>query len=182
MRTSEADILIVPGLRGGTPEHWYSRWGAKLSTARRIEQVDFARPILTDWTNRIVEEVNSAARPVILVAHSLGALTLVHVAQRLAGKVSGAFLVAPPSERVIKTIPEIDPAFAPIPMFRLPFPAIVIASRDDFYAEFAESEAMVLSWGATLVDAGNSGHINDESGHGPWPEGLLRFAGFMKTL
>jgi len=36
--------------------------------------------------------------------------------------------------------------------------------------------------GAELIDAGFSGHINSESGHGPWPEGLMRFAGFLKTL
>ena len=33
-----------------------------------------------------------------------------------------------------------------------------------------------------LADAGLSGHINAASGHGPWPEGLMRLAGFMKTL
>ncbi len=36
--------------------------------------------------------------------------------------------------------------------------------------------------GSELLDAGFSGHINSESGHGPWPEGVLRFAGFLKTL
>jgi hypothetical protein len=36
--------------------------------------------------------------------------------------------------------------------------------------------------GAEMVDAGFSGHINIESGHSPWPEGVLHFAGFLKTL
>jgi predicted alpha/beta hydrolase family esterase len=36
--------------------------------------------------------------------------------------------------------------------------------------------------GAKLIDAGFSGHINSESGHGPWPEGVMRFAAFLKTL
>jgi predicted alpha/beta hydrolase family esterase len=27
-------------------------------------------------------------------------------------------------------------------------------------------------WGSTLIDLGNAGHINTESGFGPWPEGL----------
>jgi uncharacterized protein len=35
---------------------------------------------------------------------------------------------------------------------------------------------------AELADAGLSGHINSESGHGPWPEGLMRFATFLKPL
>ena len=35
---------------------------------------------------------------------------------------------------------------------------------------------------ATLSDAGESGHINVESGHGPWPEGLLQFGQFLRKL
>ena len=31
-------------------------------------------------------------------------------------------------------------------------------------------------------DAGEAGHINGESGHGPWPEGLLTFGKFMSRL
>jgi predicted alpha/beta hydrolase family esterase len=58
----------------------------------------------------------------------------------------------------------------------------VIASRNDPFASFAESEALARTLSAELIDAGFSGHINSESGHGPWPEGLLRFAGFLKTL
>jgi hypothetical protein len=30
-----------------------------------------------------------------------------------------------------------------------------------------------------LIDAGESGHINAESGHGPWPEGIMVFAHFL---
>jgi predicted alpha/beta hydrolase family esterase len=69
-----------------------------------------------------------------------------------------------------------------VPRDPLPFPAVLIASRDDSYADYLESEKLAHDWHAELVDAGASGHINDESGHGPWPEGLMRFAGFLKTL
>jgi predicted alpha/beta hydrolase family esterase len=59
---------------------------------------------------------------------------------------------------------------------------VLIASRDDSYSAYADSEALAQSWHVELVDAGESGHLNDESGHGPWPEGLMRFASFMRTL
>jgi predicted alpha/beta hydrolase family esterase len=58
----------------------------------------------------------------------------------------------------------------------------VIASRNDPFASFAESQALAQMLGAELIDAGFSGHINSKSGHGPWPEGLMRFAAFLKTL
>jgi predicted alpha/beta hydrolase family esterase len=41
MRTSDADLLIVPGLGGSGPDHWQTRWEQKLSTARRVEQSDW---------------------------------------------------------------------------------------------------------------------------------------------
>ncbi len=33
-----------------------------------------------------------------------------------------------------------------------------------------------------FADAGEAGHINAESGHGPWPEGSMTFAHFMTRL
>ena len=169
-------------LGGGTPEHWYSRWEAKLPTARRVEQGDWDRPILRDWGARLVAAVERASRPVVLVAHSLGVLTVGQVADRIAERVVGAFLVAPPSAEVLRQIDEVDDAFAVGRDTPLPFPAVLVASRDDNYSDWAASEALAKRWHVELVDAGLSGHINNESGHGPWPEGLMRFAGFLKSL
>jgi len=187
MRASEADILVIPGLGGSGPDHWQSRWEAKIPAVRRVVQADWDNPRLDAWRQHIVEEVARAERPVVLVAHSLGALAAVHAAPFLAkgatsGKVKGGFLVAPPSVEVLAKMDAIDPAFLTLPGEPLPFPALVIASRDDPYASFADSEELARLLGAELIDAGFSGHINSESGHGPWPEGVLRFAGFLKTL
>jgi predicted alpha/beta hydrolase family esterase len=181
MRSSDADILIVPGLGGSCADHWQTRWEQKLSTARRIVQDDWERPTLEAWRAQIVGEVMRANRPVVLVAHSLGALAAAHAGPFLAGKVAGAFLVAPPAQAKLGAFGSIDPAFF-APVRPMPFRTLVIAGRDDPYADFAESEALALALGAEIADAGLSGHINAESGHGPWPEGLLRFAGFLGTL
>ena len=182
MRTADVDILIVPGLAGGTSDHWYSRWEGKLPTARRVTQEDWHHPDLAEWTGQVVAAAEAATKPTILVAHSLGVLTVAHAAHRIAERVVGAFLVAPPSAAVVRTLAEVDPAFAELPDGPLPFPAVLVASRDDPYASYEDSEALAKAWGVELVDAGASGHLNDESGHGPWPEGLMRFAGFLKTL
>ena len=187
MRTSDAELLIVPGLGGSGPDHWQSRWEAKIPAVRRVVQADWDNPRLADWRDRIVEEVARAARPVVLVAHSLGVLAAVHAAPFFAkgqssGKVKGGFLVAPPSAKTLAGLDALDPAFLTFPREPLPFPSLVIASRDDPFSTFAESEALARKLGAELIDAGFSGHINSDSGHGPWPEGLMRFAGFLKTL
>lgn len=181
MRSSDADILIIPGLGGSGPDHWQTRWEQKLSTARRVVQDDWERPRLEAWRVRIIEEVLAATRPVVLVAHSLGVLASVHAAPLLAGRVRGGFLVAPPSLEGFAATEVVDPAFFS-PPGPLAFPALIIASRDDPYGSYEASEALARALGAELADAGASGHINAESGHGPWPEGLMRLAGFLGTL
>ena len=184
MRTSEADILIIPGVGGSGPDHWQSRWEAKLPSARRVIQKDWDRPELNAWRGRIIEEVERTAGPVIFVAHSLGVLATVHAASLLArsayrSKVKGGFLVAPPSSAGLSDLDELDPAFLTLPSEPLAFPAILVASRDDKYSSLSDSEALASKLGAKLVDAGFSGHINNERGHGPWPEGLICFAAFF---
>ena len=112
MRTSDVDIIIVPGIGGGTENHWYSRWEAKLPTARRVVQADWHHPTLAEWTGRLVAAVDASTRPVVLVGHSLGVMTIAQVADQIAERVVGAFLVAPPSAHALGEIAEIDPAFA----------------------------------------------------------------------
>lgn len=183
MKTADLDILIIPGWSGSGPDHWQSRWEQKLSTARRIDQTDWHTPKLNDWTARIINEVRAATRPVVLVAHSLGVHAVAHAVRELAdANIAGAFLVTPPSERAIRAIPGIDAAFAPFATTPLPFPSVLVASRDDPYATYEEAETLGQIWGAKLVDAGASGHINAASGHGPWPEGLMSFAAFLQSL
>ena len=178
MRASESDILILPGMGGGTPDHWYNRWAQKLSTARRVEQRDFDRPHFEEWAARVEDAVAAARRPVILVGHSMGAVTACLIGADLPN-VAAAMLVAPSSPRVLLTLEGVDPAFAHRPQRRVDFPCLLVASRNDPYATYEESTARASALGATLVDAGESGHINPDSGHGPWPEGLMRFAHFL---
>ena len=181
MRASECDILVLPGLGGGSIEHWYTRWAKKLSTAKRVEQHDFEHPVLAEWTQRIEAAAASATRPIVLVAHSLGTIAAVHAAPRM-DNVIGAMLVAPPSPDVLLTLTQVDPAFAHVKPTHLAFPALVVASRNDTYSTYEQATEFASALGATLVDAGDSGHINLESGHGPWPEGLMRLAGFLGQL
>ena len=40
----------------------------------------------------------------------------------------------------------------------------------------------VAMTGGHIVDAGAIGRLDSTSGHGPWPEGLMRFGAFMARL
>jgi len=182
-RTSDVDILIVPGLDNSSPEHWQSRWEQRLNTAARVNQRDWSHPVRDEWIESIVKAVAACRQPVILVGHSLGVAAIVHAAPHLTpGDVVGAFLVAPVGDTAIAAEDAIDRQFMPIPREKLPFPSVLIASHDDPYCPFLTAEEYAAAWGAEFVDAGHSGHLNTASGHGPWPEGLMRFAGFLSKL
>jgi len=183
MRTSDADILIVPGYTGSGPDHWQSRWEAKLSTARRVEQDDWDRPDPIAWPARIAEAATAASRPVVIVAHSLGVVALVKAASAMpVGVVRGAFLVGPVDVEAPGVTPELLTSFAPVPRDPLPFPSLLVASRTDPYCSYERAEDFGYAWGSAVVDAGEAGHLNVDAGFGPWPEGLMRFAGFLRLL
>ena len=55
-----------------------------------------------------------------------------------------------------------------------------MASRSDPSADYDAVAALATEWGAELIDAGAAGGLDADSGHGPWPEGLMRLAGFIK--
>ena len=183
MRTRDADILIVPGIGGSGPEHWQSRWEAKLPTARRVQQADWNRPDAATWVQALGAAMAQGDKPLVIVAHSLGVITAARALETHRGRpVAGAFLVAPPAEPAIAAIPEIAADFRPYPRAPLPCPSILVASTDDPYASLDAAEALAKDWQATFLNAGAAGHINTESGHGPWPEGLMSFAGFLSRL
>lgn len=183
MRLSECDLLIIPGLHSSDKDHWQSRWEGRLTTASRVIGVQGENPDPAAWSVAIQERVSIATRPVVLIAHSLGVLAVVHAAPALVpGKVIGAFLVSVPDADDAANGLSAVSRFAPVPASPLPFPSLLIASRNDPYCSFERAQEIALNWGAKLADAGEIGHINAESGHGPWPEGLMRLGHFLGQL
>jgi len=73
------------------------------------------------------------------------------------------------------------PGFAPIPLLRLPFPSIVVASSNDPFVTIARAQTFASAWGGEFVTMGEVGHINTASGLGAWPEGLALLRNFRET-
>ncbi len=181
MKIAEADILIAPGLGNSGPDHWQRRWGTRMATAQFIEQDDWNNPRIGDWVGRIHQQIMLATRPVVLIGHSLSVAAIVLTARQLADtKVRGAFLVSPPdfdSDAIPQTVKHFKPPTDP-----LPFPSLVVASNTDPLVTIERAQGFAADWGSDFLPAGDAGHINVASGHGPWPEGLLMFAELMKRL
>ncbi|MGD9668275.1 MAG: RBBP9/YdeN family alpha/beta hydrolase [Hyphomicrobiaceae bacterium] len=193
MKTSEVEILIVPGWSSSGPDHWQTRWQRSLKTARRVEQADWVHPDRDRWVGTLISTVAKSETdlPLVLVAHSLGVATVVHAVRELpSATIAGAFLVAPADVDNASQWPvtagytfnDSAHGFAPLPTGPLPFPVHLIASENDPYCSLARARQLAGHWGATLSEAGPVGHINVESGHGPWPEGLMQFGWFLKRM
>lgn len=185
--------MIVPGWSSSGEDHWQTRWQRSLRTARRVEQGDWVRPNRDKWVGTLISTIAKIEGdlPLVIVAHSLGVATLAHAARELpAATIAGAFLVAPSDVDRAATWPVTEGCmfdaeacgFAPMPVGAMPFPSHVIASSNDPYCSLARAKALAQQWGATLSEAGDAGHINIASGHGPWPEGLMQLGWFLKRI
>jgi predicted alpha/beta hydrolase family esterase len=171
-----ATVLMIPGFTGSSPGHWQSLWERERPEYRRVMQRDWDRPEPAEWIANLDAAVRAARGPVVLAGHSLGCITIAKwAAARGAASVSGAFLVAPSDVEAPTAPPEVR-GFAPIPLTRLPFPSIVVASTNDELVTFARAGRFARAWGSRLVSIGAAGHIHTAAGYGLWPEGhaLLR--------
>lgn len=164
-------VLILPGLYNSGPDHWQSRWESAHPEFGRVMQDDWERPRCVDWIARL-EAAILATPDAVLVAHSSSCALVAHWAGTGgAGRVRGALLVAP-SDTEATSYPAGPTGFAPMPLGRLPFPSVVVASTDDPYVTLERARTFAASWGSRLVTLGDAGHINGQSGLGDWPAGF----------
>lgn len=164
-------VLIVPGLGNSGPEHWQSAWQRKHPDFIRVEQANWDNPDFADWLKRLDSAIAACASPPLLVAHSLACSLVAHWVERHEGLLHGALLVAPADVDSESHTPPETRGFRPMPLARFACPAIVVASRDDPYVDFARARFFASRWHARFVDAGALGHINSASGLGDWPFG-----------
>jgi predicted alpha/beta hydrolase family esterase len=168
--TNMQPLIIVPGFGGSGPEHWQTFWEIELPHARRIRVANWDAPERADWLRALDDAIRTAEAPPILIAHSLGCVAVAHWAASASRLIRGALLVAP-ADLDRASCPDVLHELRPIPRQRLPFPSHVIASDDDPYATLDRSRQMADAWGAQLTVLYRAGHINVESGFGPWREG-----------
>lgn len=174
--------LLVPGWRNSGPAHWQSRWQQQRSELLRVDFGEWHHPVPQLWTEILLEAVEACPQPPLLIAHSLGCLATANLlALPNPPPIAGAFLVAPPNPGQAKNPPELAP-FAPPARSRFDVPGLVVVSSNDAYAEESYSLKLAADWGLDVVRSGACGHINAESGHGDWPEGLALLEGLLGRM
>jgi 2-methylisocitrate lyase-like PEP mutase family enzyme/predicted alpha/beta hydrolase family esterase len=170
--------LILPGLFNSGPEHWQSHWERDDPSFVRVEQRDWDAPVRQEWVAMLEAAVAAAGPHVVLVAHSTGCQLVAFWAAQTTLRVRGALLVAPAdSER--PSFPSGPAGWHPIPLRRLPFDSVVVASSNDQFCTLDRARAFADAWGSRFIPVGAAGHINSESGLGSWPAGQAILADLL---
>ncbi|MEV6360813.1 RBBP9/YdeN family alpha/beta hydrolase [Nocardia asteroides] len=171
----EPTVVIVPGLRDHVADHWQTLLAESLDKVATVPppvRDGLSLPARVDALDAVLSGIDG---PVVLVAHSAGVMITVHWAQRATRPVRGALLATPPDFETplppgYPTAAELAAhGWTPVPRRRLPFPSIVAASSTDPLATARRVAGMAESWGSSLVELGDVGHLNPAAGYGPWP-------------
>jgi hypothetical protein len=157
-------LLVVPGLNDSPPEHWQSWLQDQHADAVRVTQRDWAKPDLERWATRIGSVLaRSGPGPWLAVAHSFGALALLHhLALQPHSPVAAALLVAPAD-------PDKFGLAEQLPQRPLAIPTTVVLSSNDPWLALARGQRWAQRWGSPCINLGAAGHVNAASGHRTLP-------------
>lgn len=164
-------FVIIPGWHSSGPDHWQQHWWRTLPGSILLLQDDWRTPRREDWVQRLDDVLAALNGPVVLVAHSLGCVTVAHWAQRhRRDNVVAALLVAPAD---VERPDAAEPlrAFAPLPVGALPFPALLVGSETDRAAALGRARLMASLWETDFLNLGAVGHINVAAGFHQWEQG-----------
>jgi uncharacterized protein len=166
------NYFIIPGYQGSGADHWQTWIETTQPNFHRIQQRDWDNPDIHEWADNIDKAIEGYdPESVVLVAHSLGCLTVAEWVKRYNRTVKAALLVAPPDAEVIRkkvneNIIDEDPTQ------RIPFRTTLVASTNDPWITIERAEYYAQNWGSEFVNIGDAGHINSLSGYGEWEQGL----------
>lgn len=181
---SEAPVLILHGWGGNKPEHWQEEMVRNPPAGTRCiypAMPDPKNPDPVAWIaaqEAAFAELESEASRLTVVAHSLGAITYLHVASRANRQLADrVLLVAPPY-----VVPGIPPWSAPPGVdqfFPPPLDAQALARSareihlvggdNDDYATWEQMETFAKRLEIACTCLPGAGHLSPYWGYGRWP-------------
>lgn len=185
MSQTATHYLIVPGWQNSPADHWQTHWQQCLPNASRVEQDDWFVPQPHAWVERLDQAIAAAPGPLVLIAHSLGCVTVARWAAQASAsqraRVRGALLVAPADvERAGCPLPL--RAFAPISRQPLPFPSLLVGSDNDPAAAPQRALQLARDWGSEAVMLPGAGHINAAAGFQRWEQGFAHLYRLQRSI
>ena len=164
-------FLILHGLGGSGPGHWQTWLAARLrANGERVAYPDLPdadMPSPASWRG-VLDGVRAVLPPgdVIVVCHSLSSLLWLHHVADGGQQADRVLLAAPPSERA--ELPEIA-GFFPVPLPALDPGARLVCSDNDPYCPEGAATLYGEPLGIPVDVLEGGGHLNPETGYGPWP-------------
>ena len=176
-------VLILHGYEGNGPDHWQSWLAGRL----REDGHDVAYPDLPDpfdpdldaWLGVLEAERRDGD---VVVCHSLACLLWLHHRARGGAPAGRVLLVAPPGPSAAVEVPALA-GFFPVALDpSLAEGARLACSENDPYCpeDARPAYAEPLAIDADLLPG--AGHINPDSGFGPWPSALAWCQGAKKGV
>jgi uncharacterized protein len=170
-------LVVVPGLHGSGPGHWQTWLQGQVADSVRVEQDDWRTPDLERWSDRVADTLEALGTgPHVIAAHSFGCLATVRATLRRPSLDVAQLLLVAPADPA-----RFDAATA-LPQGRLGLPTCIVASDTDPWMSAEHAGEWASRWGSDWINLGDAGHINVESGYGPFPLAREWAAGALNRL
>ena len=163
-------VLIIHGWGGSSYPHWQAQLASDLIKDHYV--VSFPslpnkdNPDLTEWKAFVKKEVEHF-KPDMVVCHSLGNIIWLHIVEELNIELEKLMLVAPVRREC--DIDELSTFFPyPHPKDLKAKEIIIAASTNDPYLNLEEAHILKAELGVDIEIFNDAGHINAESGFGPF--------------
>lgn len=171
-------LYIAHGYNANSQKHWF-KWLTQHVPSVDSKILDFpnsSNPILSDWTDTLKAEVDLTSGENVIVAHSLGVVTVLNYLSKYEGKlnIKGLVLVA----GFYEEIPELSKLDDYIQYTNIDFeklkekvPNIIsIIATNDRVVPYKLSENLAKKLNSEFVTIEHDGHFCDRDGYISFPE------------
>ncbi|MFT7004237.1 MAG: putative alpha/beta hydrolase family esterase [Sulfurimonas sp.] len=165
-------VLLLHGWGGSDNPHWQSWLASEIAKeygkVSFLKFSDFDFPNKDVWKEELLKELDDF-KPDIVICHSLANILWFHLCnEEKISKVKKLYLVAPPSiEREIKEVKSFFPVHAPKDLHAKE--VLLICSTNDPYMSIEEAKSLQKTLNVEMEVLEGAGHLNADSGFGPWP-------------
>jgi predicted alpha/beta hydrolase family esterase len=137
-------FLLVPSARASSGSPWpaFPRRGSP--GVHRVAAPAGAPPDLNRWAAVVASAIDGCGAPPLAVAHGFGALALLRAGFLFERRPAGAIFVAPDD-------PDLHGALGRLPRSALPYPSLLVASRDDPALKVTKAGALATRWGSRFA-------------------------------